>query len=172
MTDPEKPIIIEENEERLKIVISLRKNWLLLGIYSVALIIWLVMIGTVLIYLIGGRSNGFVLTIILIIWMLIWLWLGLFLSNRWQYYLANREILFIDEEQLMIRRPVSIFGLTTSYDFAHVSPFYISDKHKCPSFDYAFAHVYFGQTLDNAEAEKLVDELNLRYFPQTEDELM
>ena len=172
MTDPETPILFEENEERLKIVIPLRKNWLLLGTYSVALIIWLVMLGIVLVFLIDGRSNSFVLTILLIIWLLIWLWLGRFLANRWQYHLANREILFIDEEQLMIRRPVSIFGLTNSYEFAHVSPFYMSDKHKCPSFDYAFAHVYFGQTLAYAEAEKLVDELNLRYFPHSEEELL
>jgi hypothetical protein len=130
------------------------------------------MLGIVLGYLISGRSNSFILTILLLIWLLTWLWLGRILSNRWQYQLANREILFIDDEQLMIRRPVSIFGLTTSYEFAHVSPFYMSDKHKCPAFDYAFAHVYFGQTLEKAEAAKLVDELNLRYFPDSEEELM
>jgi hypothetical protein len=172
MTNSNDTIIFEENEERLKIIISLRRNWLLLGTYSAALVIWLIMLGTILVFLISGSSNSIVLTVLLLIWMLIWLWLGRFLSNRWQYYLARREILFIDQEQLMIRRPVSIFGLTTSYDFSHISPFYISEKHKCPAFDYAYAHVYFGQTLEYPEAEKFVDELNLRYFPETEEELM
>ena len=172
MTRPESSIIFEENEERLKITIPLRKNWLLLGIYSLALIIWVGMLGTILVYLIDGRSNSLVLTILLIIWLFIWLWLGRFLTNRWQYHLANREILFIDQEQLMIRRPVSIFGLTTSYEFAHISPFYMSEKHSCPAFDYAYAHVYFGQTLENHEATELVEELNDRYFPESEEELM
>ena len=72
----------------------------------------------------------------------------------------------------MIRRPVSIFGLTTSYEFAHISPFYMSDKHKCPAFDYAYAHVYFGLTLETEEATELVADLNNRYFPDADEELM
>lgn len=172
MNDSEASIAFEENEERLKVVISLRRNWLLLGTYTIALIIWAIMIGIIFAFLINGRSESIVLTILLLAWILIWLWLGRFLVNRWQYHLANREILFIDDEQLMVRRPMSIFGITTSYDFAHVSRFYISDKHRCPAFDYAFAHVYFGQTLEETEAKLLVEELNLRYFPETEEELL
>jgi len=163
-------IIIEETEERLKVIIPVRINWLLLILFTAVLVVWLGMLLVVLLYLIRGMSSSFVLTAILVIWIVIWLWFGRFLSTRWQYQAANREILFIDDDLLIIRRPVSIFGLTTSYDRQHIGPFYYSENHDCPAFDYAFLHVYFGRSLEKEPAKELLEALNNRLFPGLEDD--
>jgi hypothetical protein len=160
---------------RLKITIPVKLNWPLLALFSAALVVWAGMILTVTIYLLTGRSSSFVLTAILLIWILIWLWFGRFLWNRWQYHAATREILFIDDEQIIHRRPVSIFGNTTSYDRQHISSFYYSGRHRCPAFDYAYLHVYFGRSMKEDAADILIAQLNELLFPEetaiTDDEL-
>lgn len=158
-------IVFEENDKRLKVTLPVRASRLALALHSLALVVWLAMLATVLVYLVGGMSSTWVLTIILLIWSLVWIWFGRFLWTRWQYHAATREILFVDEEQLVIRRPVSILGSTTAYDKGHVSPFYYSEQHHCPAFDYAYLHVYFGRTLSERQARDVVDELNRRCFP-------
>lgn len=166
MMPDNKVVTFEESNERLKVVIPVRFNWWLFGLYTLGLVIWLAMLIAVLVYLLRGLSSSFVLTLILILWIIVWFWFGRFLSGRWQYYATKREILFIDGEQLILRRPVSIFGLTDSYDIRHVSPFYFSERHSCPAFDYAFLHVYFGQSLAQKQALELVEHLNQRCFPE------
>jgi len=172
-TDAVQPtnVTIEDEEKRLKVVVAESTNWPSLAIYSFGVLIWLAMLVTVLSYLVRGLSSSAVLTTLLVIWIFIWLGFGRFLFSRWQFYLANREILFIDEQQLIIRRPVSIFGLTTAYEWQHVSRFYYSDKHQCLAFDYAFAHVYFGRALKPNEAKELVTRLNGRLFPEPDEDL-
>ena len=110
---------IEDSSERTKIVIHRRAKKTLLTIYSIALIAWLVMMLVVALYLIQGQSLGAVHAILIIIWAGIWLIFGRFLWNRWQYEAANREILFFERGQLIIRRPVSLFGITTVYDASY-----------------------------------------------------
>jgi hypothetical protein len=161
-----KDVTFEESNGRLKVVIPVRFTWWLFGLYTFGLIVWLAMLVAVLIYLLRGLSSSFVLTLILILWLIVWFWFGRFLSGRWQFHAANREILFIDDEQLILRRPVSIFGLTDSYDIHHVSPFYFSQRHSCPAFDYAFTHVYFGQCLAQEQALELIDHMNQWCFPE------
>lgn len=155
----------EVDGNRQKLTIPVKRNWLLVSLHSIALLVWLGMLITVLVYLIRGLSSNLVLTILLMIWLVIWLWFGRFLWSRWQFQFAEREIIFFDSEQLIIRRPISILGITTVYDIKHVGPFYYSDRHACPAFDYAFLHVYFGQSLNSEEARRLVGELNKRIFP-------
>ena len=66
---------------------------------------------------------SFVLTVLVILMLLVWLWFGRrFIWRWWQYHMANREILFINKEVLIVRRPVSILGLTDAYDMNHLSP--------------------------------------------------
>ena len=85
--------------------------------------------------------------------------------GQWQYYAANREILFVHNEMLVVRRPVSIFGITSAYDRAHVTPFYFSEKHHSLAFDYGHQHVYFGRDLSSDPAGRLIGYLNARYYP-------
>lgn len=138
-------------------------------VYTLSLVIWVAMLALVIAYVLRGLSSSFVLTALIVLWTIVWFWFGRFLWNRWQYHAANREILFIDDEQIIIRRPVSILGQTTAYDLNHVSPFYFSEQHDCAAFDYAFLHVYFGMGLDHEDGRELVAELNERYFPDEED---
>ena len=128
------------------------------------------MLAAVLIYLLRGLSSTFVLTVILLLWLLVWLWFGRFLWTRWQFHAANREVLFIESEQLIIRRPVSILGLTWVYDISHIEGLYYSEQHRCPAFDYAYQHVYFGRSLAEDQAKSLIEELNRRRFPTDDGE--
>ncbi len=167
---------VEEDEERLKIMWPSPHNWFLLGLFSLALSIWLVMLTVMAGYLISdvmlaGERYSFLLSAMLLLWLLIWVQFGRFLWKRWQFYAANREILFIDEERLIIRRPVSVLGITNAYDMQHVSPFYVSDKRSSPVFDYGHQHIYFGDALTEDEARGLVDEVNGRFFPDLDDDL-
>ena len=166
MSKVEAAIQISEEADRLKVVIPERINWLILGLYSVALVTWLVMLVVIMVYLLRGYSTNLVLVVLLVIWIVVWLMFGRFLWKRWQNQAANREILFIDSEQLILRRPVSLLGLTNSYDFTHVSPFYYSERHHCVAFDYAYLHVYFGRSINRKQANVLIEDLNGRYFPE------
>jgi hypothetical protein len=168
-------IQLEETPKRLKITWPVKRPWLLLALFSIALIVWLVMLIGMSIYLVrdvmgAGERFTFVFSIMLILWLLVWFWLGRILSRRWQYAVANREIMFINKQELIIRRPVSIFGLTDAYDMSHVSPFYFSEKLNCPVFDYGFQHIYFGQSLPQNEAMTLIEMLNGRFFPHMDDD--
>lgn len=166
----ERDIVFEESPERLKVTIPVKVSWILFTLHTVGLAVWLVMVWLVFRYLFLGLSNSFVLTVLILIWLAFWLWFGRFLFNRWQYYAANREILFIDEEQLIVRRPMSILGITNVYDINYVSPFYYSDKHHCLAFDYAYAHVYFGHSLDESASKAFVADMNARYFPDEDED--
>ncbi|MDX1616838.1 MAG: hypothetical protein R3300_21195 [Candidatus Promineifilaceae bacterium] len=156
----------EANEGRLKVTVPIEVNPFLVALFTIALIAWLGMLILVGQFLFDEATSNFVLTVLVLIWLLIWLWFGRFLWRRWQYYAASREILFIDDEQLILRRPLSLLGSTTVYDRSHLSPFYVSERHDCPAFDYAYLHVYFGQSLNQEAARQLVDDLNRRFFPR------
>ncbi len=163
-------IVFEPLEERLKIVIPEPRNWLIVALLNLALLAWLVGAVWMVIFTVqdvfgaGGRYP-LAFPVLMLIWLYLWYRLGKVLWNRWQYFVANREILFINQEELIVRRPVSILGLTDAYGMDHVSPFYYSDKHKCPAFDYGFQHVYFAQKLTETEGNALVAFLNGRFFP-------
>jgi hypothetical protein len=92
------------------------------------------------------------------------------LWRQWQYFAADREILFVNQSRLIMRRPVSLLGLTDAFDMAHVSPFYVSEKHHCPAFDYGYQNIYFGRDLPPKAAEQLVLFLNGRFFPHLDDD--
>jgi hypothetical protein len=175
MTSEFRTIQLEENQERLKISWPLQRPYLLFALFSLALVVWLVMLTGMSIYLVrdimpAGERFTFVFSVMLIIWLLVWLWFGRVLTHRWQYVAANREIMFINQTQLILRRPVSIFGITDAYDMQHVSPFYLSEKYNCPVFDYGFQHIYFGQALPQEEARTLIAMLNGRFFPHWDDD--
>ena len=166
---------LEETADRLKITWPVPRNWFLFVLFSLALLVWLVMLVVMAVYLVrdvvaGGERFTFILSAMVLVWLFVWLRFGRILWQRWQYYTAIREIMFIDQERLIVRRPVSILGITDAYDMQHVSPFYYSDKHRCPAFDYGYQHVYFGLSLTQEEAEALAAFLNGRFFPDMDDE--
>lgn len=168
-------IEFSENKERLKVVMPVRRNWFLFGLFTVMLLGWIAMFIVGIVFMIrdvafSGERFAFVFTIMLLVFLIILYYLGRILWRQWQYYTADREILFINRETLIVRRPVSIFGITNAYDMNHVSPFYVNEKYRCPTFDYGYQHVYYGHSLPEDAAKKLVSYLNGRYFPHYDED--
>lgn len=167
-------IQFEENNERLKAMLPVKTHWIFLLLYSVMLLVWIGMFifGFVFTWRMAfsGERFAFVFTVMLLLLFYPLYLLGKMVWGQWQYYAANREILFVYKETIILRRPVSIFGITTAYDRAHVTPFYFSEKHNCPAFDYGHQHVYFGNDLPADPAARLIGYLNARYFPQYDED--
>jgi hypothetical protein len=162
-------IKFEERTEWLKVILPGQRNWILFALHTVLLATWLITFIWIVGYLWRESGLGFVMISLLVLWLLVWLWFGRKLWNMWQYHAADREILFINKAQLIVRRPVSILGPTDTYDMRYVGPFYYSEKHRGPAFDYAFQHVYFGHNLSESEAKALTLALNQRFFPDADD---
>jgi hypothetical protein len=169
-------VTFEENPERLKIVLPVHRNWLLVSLFTICLIAWVATLFIVVQFLIrdvlsvGGRF-AFLMSIMLLVWGVIYYYLGRMLWQRWQYVTANREIIFIyKDDQVIVRRPLSLLGITTAYDFEHVSPFYYDDKRQSLAFKYGQRLAHFGHSLSTAEAQQILDYVNYRFFPEEEDE--
>jgi hypothetical protein len=169
-----KDVHFEQNPERLKVVMPVKRQQGYLIIYNVLLVLWLVMIiGGVLFTLrvaFSGERYALVFTLILLIFLFVLYRFGNFLRWHWGYHTATREILFINKQQLILRRPVSIFGPTDAYDMEHVNPFYNDEATISPSFRYGSHKVHFGQALSAPAARQLVQTLNKLYFPDHQPE--
>jgi hypothetical protein len=165
-------VTFEENPERLKIVLPVRRNWLLVALFSACLIAWAVTLFIVAQFLIqdvilAGSRFAFLMTVMLLIWGVIYYYLGRMLWQRWQYVAANREIVFIyKDEQVIVRRPLSLLGITTAYDFDYVSPFYYDDKRQSLAFRYGQRLANFGDALSPADAQQVIEYVNYRFFPE------
>lgn len=168
-------ITFEENAERLKVVIPLKRMWGFWLTYSLLLLVWMGASAWALVYLfnlVRGGNFGFQ-GVYLLAWIVImliiaaaWWWVGSRVWRYWQYYSANREILFFYKDgRLVVRRPLSLLGVTDAYDWKHVTPFKFDDKVNAPTFGYGSHRVPVGLTLTTAESAALVEYLNQRYFP-------
>jgi len=166
----------EQSPLRLKIAMPTKRNWPLLAIYTILELTWLTMLIGGLVFFIriafSGERYAFVFAIMLLVLLLILFRFGRFLSRQWANYAANREILFINREELILRRPISIAGNTDFYDMEHVTPFYLSEKPAALAFDYGYRHIYLGEGLQPEARATLRQFLNSTYFPdhQAEDE--
>ena len=165
----------EQTPDRLKVVLPVKRQpfWLLL--FSLLMIVWLAglvwgVVFTIRDVAFSGERFAIVFTIMMLIWLYIWYRLGRLLWQQWQYFAANREILFLEKERLMIRRPVSVMGTTDAYDMSYVSPFFYSDEESCPGFTYGNRRVYFGRGLDEVPAQTLVKVINQRYFDVADED--
>ncbi len=164
----------EQKPERLKITLPVKRHWPLLIVYTILALTWLAMTIGGLIFtvqvMLSGERYRFVFAVMLLIGLLIMLRFGRFLSRQWAYYLSNREILFINPQVLIVRRPVSIWGNTDAYDMKHVKPFYESVRPPALAFDYGSHHVYTGEALTPEARASLRQFLNAQYFPGQDDE--
>jgi hypothetical protein len=122
----------EQTPDRLKIVLPLRRNWPFLIIYTILALMWLVMmIGGVWFAIqvgFSGERYVFVFVLMLLTFLFILFRFRKHLFRQWAIYLAGREILFINTEELIIRRPVSIWGNTDVYGMEHIQSIQESDK--------------------------------------------
>ncbi len=173
------PIAFEETPERTKIIVPLKRQWGYWLVYSLLLLSWLA--GTFLAFrqfigLVGGGLGftGLLLLayiVILLILLAGWVWLGRQIWRRWQYHMATREILFFYEDKLVVRRPLSLLGITEAYDRRHVSAFRFDSKINSPVFDYGSYRIPVGTTLAQEEAEAFVGQVNERFFADSYDEV-
>lgn len=160
-------------DERLKVIMPLRRKMPFLLVYSILLLAWTVATVWMLVLLfttsLSELTTQFVVVwaIILLIWAYVWYRLGRSVWRWWQYYAAQREVLFIDKEILIIRRPLSLLGVTDAYDMQHVSPFYYQEEHKAIAFDYGSRGGLFGEGVARDQAQQLIRFLNGRFFPQS-----
>ncbi|NLF63802.1 MAG: hypothetical protein GX579_04305 [Chloroflexi bacterium] len=169
-------VTFEETPERLKVVLPVRRQWPYLLVYSVLMLTWLG--ATVwMLTLLFGVSRGdmsvrflIVWVIILLIWAYLWYRLGSFVWRWWQYFAATREILLVSPATLIVRRPLSLLGVTDAYAMEHVSPFYYSEKNGAVAFDYGSRGGLFGLGLERPAAQELIAALNRRFFPHALDE--
>ena len=158
-------------DERLKVVMPVQRNWAYLGVYSVLLVSWIGVTVWMLALLFGTSvselSTQFVIVwiLILLVWAYVWYRLGRSVWRWWQYYAATREVLFIDKDVLIVRRPLSLLGVTDAYDMEHVSPFYYNEKHRSVAFDYGSRRSLFGNGIARQSAQRLIKYLNDRFFP-------
>ncbi len=164
-----------EDNERLKVVLPGSSKWVYFLIFTASMLIWISMVVIVLVFVIrdvlpNRERYTFVLTVMMLVWLVLWYYLGRFMWEKWQYYAADREILFINKDVLIIRRPVSILGITDAYDMQYVNPFYFSEKHSCPTFDYGSQRIYFAQDATEGDARNLLQYLNRRFFPNYDDD--
>lgn len=166
---------IEEDDQRLKIVLPLKRQWPGFVAYSLLLAIWIGFLGLFVTYLFRPPLGDAVSTayrigwrLLILVWLIIWgRYLGRYILRGWQFYAANREILFINQQLLIIRRPVSIFGLTDAYDMQYVSPFYRHERSLSLAFQYGKTnHILFSLGLSASDQAVLLSYLNQRFFAQ------
>ncbi len=165
----------EQLPDRLKIVLPVKHSIPLIILYSFLVILWLGMMVGGIIYTIqiatSGERYAFVFTFMLAVLVLVLYRFGRYLLRQWAHLVSNREIMFINKDILILRRPISVFGNTDAYDMGHVTPFYLSEKPAGPAFDYGYRHTYFGDGLTQQSALALINFLNGRFFPNHVDEL-
>ncbi|MEM7115644.1 MAG: hypothetical protein AAF614_24595 [Chloroflexota bacterium] len=166
----------EQTPERLKIVLPVKRRWFLMALYTLLVLIWLVMLAWGIIFTIqdaalSGERYAFVFTTMLLILLYILYRLGRrAVWGPWQGLMANREILFINKDQFIIRRPLSLLGTTDFYALEHIGHFFFLDEHDCPAFSYGQFRTEFGHGLDRAAADSLINFLNDRYIPERDDD--
>jgi hypothetical protein len=170
-------ILIEEEERWQKIIMPAEKSTPLFIFYSIAMILWAVSTVWLIYQLFQPLSidrpftTNLVFRLIWISLLVTWYWFAKrFLWGFWQYYAANREILFINKEEFIIRRPVSLLGVTNVYDMKHIESLYYDDEKGSPTLQYGVQPVQFGQALSKQEGIELVSLLSHRHFPHLEDE--
>ena len=164
----------EQDPERLKIVLPAKRKWLLLGIYSLLVLVWLGMLIAGVVFLarilFSGESYRITFAVMILLFLLILYWFGRKVASQWMDYLSNREVLFFNREELILRRPVSILGNTYVYDRSHVQKLYRSETPRALAFDYGYRHIYFGEALSQEAGDTLLSYLNSRYFQKTDPE--
>lgn len=166
-------VAFEIVDERLKIVLPLRRKMPYLIVYSILLLAWIAatiwMLGLLFSTSLRELTTQFMIVwaIILLLWSYIWYRLGRNVWRWWQYYAAQREVLFVDKDILIIRRPLSLLGVTDAYDMEHVSPFYYQDQHGAIAFNYGSRGGLFGEGISRDQAEQVIAYLNARFYPES-----
>lgn len=158
----------EQTPEWLKVVVPVKRSWPYLVTYTILMVVWLVMLVWGGVYaiqiLLSGAHYRFVFVIMLVIMLFVLLRFGRFLRRQWATYFSNREVLLVNNEEFIVRRPISIWGNTDVYDMEHVTPIYEHDEQQALAFNYGSRRIFFGEGLKIEARRALAAALNERYF--------
>ncbi len=158
----------EQTPTRLKIVLPIKRHWVYLSLYSALMIIWVGMMVWGLVYstriLFSEMNRRFVFIIMLLVMLAILYLFGRILRRQWAAYFSNREILFINNEELILRRPVSMWGNTDVYDMQHVTPLYVDELRAMIGFEYGHRQIYLAEGLTGEARNALAGFINEVYF--------
>lgn len=172
-------IAFEENTERLKIIIPLQRQMVYWSTYTLLLVTWIagsiwaaIQVGSFIATGNFGFEGIFLIAyfVILALIAIFWFYVGRMVWRQWQYHSSNREILFFHPDKLIVRRPLSLLGITEAYDRKFVSRFRFDERVRSPAFNYGTYRVPVGVTLDEETSRALVREINDRCFGGARDD--
>ena len=170
-------IFIEEEDQWQKVIMPAEKSAPLFIFYTIALILWAVAMVWMVYELFQPFPierpffSVFTFRAFLLGWIWVWRWFAKrFLWGFWQYYAANREILFINDEEFIVRRPVSLLGVTNVYDMKHITAIFYDEKKESPTLQYGVRPIHFGQALTPSESTELISMIAHRHFPHLEED--
>jgi cbb3-type cytochrome oxidase subunit 3 len=167
-------ITFEENSERLKIVLPVKHNWFLLIAYTLTLITGIgLLIGSIRFGVQIGMAKArfsLLFVVMILIFLLMLYYLLKYVFRQWQFNVANREILFFNDEELIVRRPVSILGITTTFDRQYMRPLVYNEQYKSLSFEYGSRTIVIALNLPSSQTVPLATYINERYFPNHDED--
>lgn len=158
----------EQTPTRLKIVLPIKRHWVYLSLYSALMIIWIGMMVWGLVYstriLFLRDEPPFCVYYHAPCHARYSVFFGRILRRQWAAYFSNREILFINNEELILRRPVSMWGNTDVYDMQHVTPLYVDELRAMIGFEYGHRQIYLAEGLTGEARNALAGFINEVYF--------
>lgn len=166
---------VEESPEGLRIVIPSKGSWFKVLFLSVWLCGWAAGEVTVAATLLGllpsaRGSPGLGARAFLLFWLTLWTFGGAAAINVWVWNVCGKEIVLLDGTTLSLsRRPIPL-PKDRRFDWAQVRALRVSPSPRRPNnvysgvvaFDYGAETVRFGDGLDEAEAQMVIDHLQTR----------
>lgn len=155
--------------DKLTIILPIKRNWLLLTVLTIALIVWIGMTISIFVFLFQ-EWRGWILSVMLVVWLFIWYFVGRTLWDRWKYYAADQEHLYFEKDILILHRQAFVFSITDGYDRQYVKPLHINEQTQSLSFAYGSRRIDFGYNISQEEIPTLIKTANQFYFPNWDDD--
>ena len=181
-TTPKLRVTLTGGPEGLEIVIPAQRNLVVLLCLGVWLAGWIMgELTTLAEFLVGGprRPEGAVL-----LWLILWTVGGVFAAYLWLWMLVGKERVLMGTSALRLKRDVLGLGPTRTYELFRVYDLRVATRPVGPrdtavtprlarlvggliAFEYEGKTIRFGASLDEAEAQMIVERMRQRYaFPE------
>jgi len=181
-TSPNPRVTLTGGPEGLEIVIPAQRNLVVLVFLGIWLVGWVTGEVTTLAELLKDgprRSEGLVL-----LWLALWTVGGVFAAYMWLWMLVGKERVLMGTSTLRVTRDVLGLGPTHSYELFQVRNLRVATRPVSPrdtvvtprlarlvggliAFQYKGQTVRFGASIDEAEAQMIVERMRQRYaFPE------
>lgn len=177
--------ILQDNFTDLQITIPAKRNWLVLIFVGAWLCGWtmgeIFAIGAITGLLIGKSVGG----IFILFWLIAWTVGGFFAFNFFLWNLRGKELITIGQGVLILERKGALIGKARTYDLKEVKNLRVQDNTPDSGifgrrndfsafkqtgiirFDYGFKTIKFGDGIDEAEANYLLEKMKEKHFLPT-----